>query len=184
MAAIPRTVHVVTHGCGGDRPSRPPSLFGIHRCSGSTGESTAYVLAFERVEHAMAIARGLESYRRQHGTFPCRDSESIAELSEAQPYGGPMQHVAVDAMDLGELANRLCGTGIVLSLLAGTAWRDVLVDDPTSRVAKLNAAWEAAADGTAFRDGPQLLPKPYWPPVKSATALGYLIANHIVRFWK
>lgn len=181
MAAVPRTVHVVTRGCG-DRPARPPSLFGIHRTSYE--ESTSYVLAFERVEHAMAIARGLEAYRRHHGVFPSRDSTAIAELGELEPHRGPMQHVAVDAVDLMDLADRLRGTGIVLSLLAGTCWKDLLEDDPGWRLAKLNAAWQATADGTAFRDGPQLLPKPSWPPVKSATALGYLIANHIVRFWK
>ena len=138
----------------------------------------------------MAIARGLEAYRRHHGRFPSRDSTAIMELGELEPHRGRMRHVAVDSMDLVDLADRLRGTGIVLSLLAATAadpaacaWSDLREDDDGIRLAKLEAAWAATADMTTGpEDGPRLLPKPTWPPIKSAAALGYLIANHIVRF--
>lgn len=186
MAGI---VHVVTHGCC-DRPSRRPSMFGIHRVD-SRGASTSYVLAFERVDHAMALARGLEAYRRTRGRFPARDSDAIMELARLPTHEGVLRHVAVDALTLDDLADRLAGTGIVLSLLTavgedhGYAWKDMSSDDQAARVARLNAAWYGASNAIVpfARGCPALLPKPAWPPVKAAAALGTFIIAHMARFW-
>lgn len=176
-----RIVHVITHGSV-DRPTREPSLFGIHRPDAS-GPCTSHVLGFQRVEHALALARGLEAYRRQHGTFPARDSLSIMQLTKVEAFRGPMQYVAVDAMDINHLTARLHGSGIVLSLLLALGddkyvWSDLGggAASNAAAVTRLNELWHLPVETEQQPGVPRLLPKPKWPPSKSLAALSFFFS--------
>ena len=154
-------------------------LFGVHRAD-SSDMYTSYVLGFDRNEHAMALAKGLEAYRRANGQFPPRDlTEGGMDLPGCDLRGAEtMTHVAVDELPLPDLIWRLRGTGIVLSLLTAVdddpeditfRWQDVRPDCEDS-VQRLNAVllesealWgppERLAAGL-----PGLLPKPRRPVV-------------------
>lgn len=158
-------------------------LFGVHRADHNQNY-TSYVLGFDRQEHALAIAKGLEAYRRAHGRFPPRDLDvDVDDLDLArQDYSeaGDMIHVAVDAMQLSDLMERLRGTGIILSLLSPVEedddeddlvfkWTDIESGgSPWHRdtVGRLNSLLPLRGDEpppAARRGVPALLPKPRWP---------------------
>jgi hypothetical protein len=170
-----RPVYVVTTRGGAH-------LFGVHRAN-SKGTSTSHVLGFHDNAHAIALARGLEAYRREHGHFPPRDNgvQNMGLQSLDLAGIGEFQHVAVDALALSDLAVRLAGTGIVLSLLQAVGkeeeftfrWTDIECNSARKEtvVKRLNEtmgkdAWPApsgrARPGLARE--PALLPRPVWPP--------------------
>lgn len=164
-------------------------LFGVHRAD-RRDLYTSYVLGFDRAEHAQALAKGLEAYRRAHGEFPPRDL-SVADMDLARHDHEAIEdlaHVGVDEVPLAELLWRLRGTAIVLSLLTAVetgqdefsfTWRDVRPDGEwrQAAVARLDAllrdsrrTWspgrrmaDAAQAAAAAADVPALLPKPRRP---------------------
>lgn len=172
-------------------------LFGVHRADRNQCY-TSYVLGFDRAEHAIAVAKGLEAYRRAHGRFPPRDlCVDDMDLS-GQDHGSvddAMRHVAVDAVRLSELVERLDGTGIVLSLLTQVSpddeedytfmWTDVDCSPrcQSAAASRLNALLSLRGDeppppvGGGGDEVPALLPKPRWRArPRAAAALGMALA--------
>lgn len=164
-------------------------LFGVHRAD-ERDQYTSYILGFDRNEHAMALAKGLEAYRRATGRFPPRDlTIADMDLTGHNPAAvKAMEHVAVDQMQLPDLLWRLRGTGIVLSLLTAVngdggdeddwsfRWEDIRSDPhwPRTSVQRLNQVLrgdktvvqsaeheQQAVDGGG--EVPALQPRPAWP---------------------
>lgn len=177
LAAAKRPVYVVTTQGG-------KHLFGLHR-NNARGVSTSYVLGFHENAHALALAKGLEAYRRSHGHFPPRDLtvEDMGLRSQNVEAVEAFSFVAVDAMGLTELAEKLSGTGIQLSLLTPVGkesewtfrWTDIDCNRrAATTVQRLNDLMRhTAAPAARARAGlpargkvPALAPKPAWPPAK------------------
>lgn len=157
-------LYVVTTPRGGGGREH---LFGVHRRN-RDDSYTSFVLGFWDKKHADELAEGLEAYHRQHARFPPRDvgeltamarsctDAVVAQCGRARRVDPAL--VAVQAVALAELLDRLRGTGIVVSILTATdgegpfKWRDVHTDEASEVV---RAVLERAVD-----DVPRLLPKP------------------------
>ena len=111
ISAEPRNAcYVIRH-----RRDPRGGLFGVHPL-GRDGLYSTHILAFRDPYHAKAMAKGLESFRTLHGTYPRRDmaisdmrlSDIIADV--------PIDHLSVDAVCMDDLVDDLRGSGMWLAM--------------------------------------------------------------------
>ena len=129
-------------------------LFGVHRHT-REGHYQSCVFGFRDRQHADLIARSLESYYLEHGTFPPRDltAEWKPLVQSLRASDVTLENLRVEPHHLPHLLRRLRGTGIVVTLLSldppagGGAFRcqDVYTDtSAASMVENLNRVWHRA----------------------------------------
>ncbi len=167
-------------------------LFGVHRLT-REGHSQSCVFGFLERQQADLIARSLESYHLQHGTFPPRDlaAERVALVDSLRPSDLALRDLRVQPLALPDLLYRLRGTGIVVTLLSldtangsskTVAFRcqDVYTDTSASSVlGTLDRAWSRTECDVRREDAlPGLLPKPRRP----VGVEGKLLAAWLIKF--
>lgn len=101
-------VHVVTAG---------RTVFGVHRPFGT--HTRTHLVAFTHHAHALLLAHGVDAYVHKHGQWPPRDAsfgDVLDDMLEPR-MGKRLEHVDVRAVDLHDLAARIKGTDMVVSVL-------------------------------------------------------------------
>lgn len=131
-----------------------PHLFGVHSRDKAKDHYQSRVFGFTDREHAVRVAKGLETYHRHHGCFPPRDRKpKDMQLRGIDP-DIQLEAVRVEEVMMRDLLHRLQGSGIMLSVLKrdtdtpGSSWIFEVKDVPTNQttgcvVAALNRTWHA-----------------------------------------
>lgn len=148
-ADFPNACYVIRH-----RRDRDAGMFGVHPL-GRDGLYSTHVLAFRDLNHARAMAKGLESFRTVHGAFPRRDMAiSDMRLSDIV-MNVPIDHLSVDAVRADDLVDELRGSGMMLAMCtpcgkaAQPTWTFIrCAGDPRMALTK---AWYAAKERTRRR---------------------------------
>ncbi len=135
--------------------TRRHDMFGLHQLR-HDDTYASHVITFADKRHAESIAKGLQKVYDQTGAFPPRDTDIESMSLPSDVDGVKLEDVTVHSSSAGQLADRLAGTRIFLTMVScgddeTLQFHDLTPDHtPLSTCQSLRGCWDLTPGG-----GPQ-----------------------------